>query len=87
MGRTCIIIGCRSKESPFYHFPNPDLQKERFLMWLSACGNPTLFKMPLKKLKQKSVCKEHFELNCFIVKRLSKSAVPTLRLPRAYNIK
>ena len=86
MGKACVILSCQSKEGPFFYFPNPKLYKDRFLMWLSLCGNPSLLKLPVKKIKLKSICKDHFEISYFIYKRLCTSAVPTLKLPRKQNI-
>ena len=68
-------------ERTFFTFPHASRDKERCLQWVSACGNPSLLKIPFEKLKNNTLCKKHFPVSSFIFKRLSRSAIPTLELP------
>ena len=81
MGKRCTVLFCQSTKGPFFTFPDASRDKGRCLQWVSACGNPSLLKIPFEKFKNKTLCKKHFPVSSFIFKRLSRSAIPTLELP------
>ncbi|XP_046384948.1 uncharacterized protein LOC124155272 [Ischnura elegans] len=85
MGRSkCDVRGCLShvKEVPIHMFPRT---RERALVWLQFCGNPTLAEIPVEKLCMKaSVCRKHFAPGQFKTAaclRLNLNAVPSLLPP------
>ena len=81
MVRKCAVHCCQTTKGPFFSFPNPYKDEERCLMWVSASGNPIFLKMGKEQLKHKVICKQHFATNCLYSKKLTPSAVPTLKLP------
>lgn len=82
--KKCQVLHCNVTEPPMYHFPSAVNDKNRLMEWISACGNPTLAGIPLQKMRNKCVCKKHFDIQVQYEKKLSRSAVPTLHLPGMY---
>ena len=83
MGRTCAVISCRLNVGPFFHFPRPlnEKERDRLFEWIQASGNDSYLSLSLEKIAKKCIRFNHFDKSCFIYKRLSKFAIPTLNLP------
>ncbi|XP_076172294.1 uncharacterized protein LOC143149101 [Ptiloglossa arizonensis] len=79
----CSVQGCSLGSRRMRALPNIKTDKERRLKWIAACGNPSLINRTSKNLQ---ICDEHFEARYKLNSRLSKSAVPTLHLPKPENI-
>ena len=80
MAKKCIVLSCQRTVGSFFVFPKFSTDIERFLKLISAAGNQSLLNLPVGKISNKYFCKDHFSINSFIYKRLSGSAVPTLKL-------
>ena len=80
MAKNCIVLSCQRTVGPFFAFPKFSTDIERFLKCISAAGNQFLLKLPVGKISNKYFYKDHFSIDSFIYKRLSGSAVLTLKL-------
>uniref|UniRef100_A0A1B0FGG6 HTH CENPB-type domain-containing protein n=1 Tax=Glossina morsitans morsitans TaxID=37546 RepID=A0A1B0FGG6_GLOMM len=85
--RRCCIVGCmsNSRQNPqlqFFQFPKPD--NPFYKMWTHACHASLSRILPFKK---PVVCALHFHPHCIGGRRLTGSAVPTLKLEVPSNLK
>ncbi|XP_037937547.1 uncharacterized protein LOC119671107 isoform X1 [Teleopsis dalmanni] len=85
--RRCCIVGClsNSRQSPqlqFFQFPRPENPVHN--AWKQACHASLGRILPFKK---PVVCALHFTSNCLGNRRLTSSAIPTLRLEVPTNLK
>ncbi|XP_037816542.1 putative uncharacterized protein DDB_G0291608 [Lucilia sericata] len=85
--RRCCIVGCmsNSRQTPnlqFFQFPRPD--NPFYKLWTQACQASLSRILPFKK---PVVCALHFHPQCIGGRRLTGSAVPTLKLEVPSNLK
>lgn len=85
--RRCCIVGCmsNSRQNPslqFFQFPRPD--NPFYKLWTQACQASLSRILPFKK---PVVCALHFHPHCIGGRRLTGSAVPTLKLEVPSNLK
>lgn len=85
--RRCCIVGCmsNSRQTPnlqFFQFPRPD--NPFYKLWTQACQASLSRILPFKK---PVVCALHFHPHCIGGRRLTGSAVPTLKLEVPSNLK
>ncbi|XP_065361338.1 integrator complex subunit 3 homolog [Calliphora vicina] len=85
--RRCCIVGCmsNSRQAPslqFFQFPRPD--NPFYKLWTQACQASLSRILPFKK---PVVCALHFHPQCIGGRRLTGSAVPTLKLEVPSNLK
>ncbi|RVE42654.1 hypothetical protein evm_012706 [Chilo suppressalis] len=90
--KKCCVPGCTDTETgasrPVLHgFPNPVKDLKRFNVWRSSIGGPILDLSNEHIYKYRRVCHDHFEetYRCRY-ERLSKVAVPTLKLAAQLSI-
>lgn len=75
----CCVPGCKAKVN-LHRFPLPK-DRERQRQWVIASGNKNLLHVAPEKLNAYRICGQHFEAKYIIGKRVTASAVPTLKLP------
>lgn len=85
--RRCCIVGCMSNSRlnpnlQFFQFPRPD--NPFYKLWTQACQASLSRILPFKK---PVLCAEHFHPHCIGGRRLTSSAVPTLKLEVPTNLK
>uniref|UniRef100_A0A1I8NP96 HTH CENPB-type domain-containing protein n=1 Tax=Stomoxys calcitrans TaxID=35570 RepID=A0A1I8NP96_STOCA len=85
--RRCCIVGCMSNSRlnpnlQFFQFPRPE--NPFYKLWTQACQASLSRILPFKK---PVLCAEHFHPHCIGGRRLTSSAVPTLKLEVPTNLK
>ncbi|KAJ8939668.1 hypothetical protein NQ318_016612 [Aromia moschata] len=86
----CAVKNCGNfyvskRKVKFHKFPNPDLDPQRFDMWLKLVANDKLLGISKEEILMKYiVCYKHFEAHFFSngnkMSQLNSDAVPTLNL-------
>ncbi|XP_073838784.1 uncharacterized protein [Musca autumnalis] len=85
--RRCCIVGCNSNSRlnpnlQFFQFPRPE--NPFYKLWTQACHASLSRILPFKK---PVLCAEHFAPHCIGGRRLTSSAVPSLKLDVPSDIK
>ncbi|XP_045505839.1 uncharacterized protein LOC123702198 [Colias croceus] len=79
--KKCCVPNCGAVDEILHKFPNPDKELERFRDWIYNVGGDILGKENLYIYNYRRVCHVHFEEKYHTrSKKLSPSAIPTLRL-------
>ncbi|XP_054001114.1 uncharacterized protein LOC128888360 isoform X3 [Hylaeus anthracinus] len=79
----CKVKGCEFEDRRMREFPSATKDRERRLKWIAACGDPDLITSIPKSAK---ICDLHFEDRYKLSTHLSRTAVPTLYLPKSINV-
>ena len=66
----CQAYGCSKKpndheKKSFFAIPNPDKERERCVKWLNNIGTDKFDIRTYKYVKNRVVCEDHFEQDCF----------------------
>lgn len=85
--RRCCIVGCNSNSRlnpnlQFFQFPRPE--NPFYKLWTQACHASLSRILPFKK---PVLCAEHFAPHCIGGRRLTSSAVPSLKLDVPSDLK
>ncbi|XP_061402527.1 trithorax group protein osa-like [Musca vetustissima] len=85
--RRCCIVGCNSNSRlnpnlQFFQFPRPE--NPFYKLWTQACHASLSRILPFKK---PVLCAEHFAPHCIGGRRLTSSAVPSLKLDVSSDMK